>query len=93
MKALVFDERLRVDDMSMPVPGPGEALVKVLAAGICNTDIEIKRGYMGFLGVLGHEFVGIVEQAIRVFLQRYGPMRISLCRPSAVPSTPRSFSS
>jgi len=32
-------------------------------AGICNTDIEIMRGYMGFEGVLGHEFVGVVEQA------------------------------
>ena len=68
MKALVFDEKLRVDDVPMPVPGAGEALVKVLAAGICNTDIEIRRGYMGFLGVLGHEFVGIVEHASNSFL-------------------------
>jgi threonine dehydrogenase-like Zn-dependent dehydrogenase len=68
MKALVFDEKLRMDDVPMPVPGPGEALVKVLAAGICNTDIEIKRGYMGFIGVLGHEFVGIVEHAANSYL-------------------------
>ena len=68
MKALVFDEKLRVDDVPMPVPGPGEALVKVLAAGICNTDLEIKRGYMGFRGVLGHEFVGMVEHAPNEFL-------------------------
>ncbi len=68
MKALIFDEKLRVDDVPMPVPGPGEALVKVLAAGICNTDIEIKRGYMGFHGVLGHEFVGMVEHAANEFL-------------------------
>ncbi len=68
MKALVFDEKLRVDDVPMPVPGPGEALVKVLAAGVCNTDLEIKRGYMGFHGVLGHEFVGIVESAANEFL-------------------------
>ena len=39
----------------------GESLVRVLRAGICNTDIEITKGYMGFHGVLGHEFVGIVE--------------------------------
>jgi len=68
MKALVFEEKLRVDDVPVPVPGPGEALVKVLAAGVCNTDIEIKRGYMGYHGVLGHEFVGIVESAANEFL-------------------------
>ena len=32
-------------------------------AGICNTDLELARGYMGFSGVLGHEFVGVVERA------------------------------
>ena len=31
-------------------------------AGICNTDLEITKGYMGFKGVLGHEFVGLVEK-------------------------------
>ncbi|GFR49783.1 hypothetical protein Agub_g11722 [Astrephomene gubernaculifera] len=45
----------------IPVPGPGEVLVKVLRAGICSTDLEICRGYVpGFHGVLGHEFVGVV---------------------------------
>ena len=63
MKALVFDAALSVVDVPMPVPGPGEALVRVLAAGICNTDIEIKRGYMRYSGILGHEFVGMVEKA------------------------------
>jgi threonine dehydrogenase-like Zn-dependent dehydrogenase len=38
------------------------ALIKVLRAGVCNTDLEILQGYMGFTGVLGHEFVGIVEE-------------------------------
>lgn len=47
----------------MPLPGKGEALVRVLAAGICNTDIELTRGYMGFQGILGHEFVGTVEHS------------------------------
>jgi len=42
---------------------PGEALVKVSLAGICGTDLEMARGYMSFSGVLGHEFVGIVEKA------------------------------
>ncbi|MCL5256916.1 MAG: alcohol dehydrogenase catalytic domain-containing protein [Chloroflexi bacterium] len=45
------------------MPGPGEALVRVVLAGICNTDLEIVRGYMGFRGIPGHEFLGIVEQA------------------------------
>jgi len=39
----------------------GEALIRVLLVGICNTDLEIVRGYLGFQGILGHEFVGIVE--------------------------------
>ena len=38
-----------------------EALVRVLLSGICNTDLEIARGYAGFNGTIGHEFVGVVE--------------------------------
>ena len=41
----------------------GEALVRVLVSGICNTDIEIGRGYAGFNGTIGHEFVGVVEES------------------------------
>jgi len=41
----------------------GEALVRVRRAGVCNTDVEIVRGYAGFEGTLGHEFVGVVESA------------------------------
>lgn len=41
---------------------PGMCLVRVLRCGVCNTDLEILQGYMGFKGVLGHEFVGIVEE-------------------------------
>ncbi|BBD62263.1 zinc-containing alcohol dehydrogenase superfamily protein [Nostoc sp. HK-01] len=53
--------KLRTD---IPVPEPklGEALVRVLHAGICNTDLELKRGYYPYAGILGHEFVGVVEQ-------------------------------
>jgi threonine dehydrogenase-like Zn-dependent dehydrogenase len=40
-----------------------EALVKVTSAGICNTDLELAKGYMGFRGIPGHEFVGIVEES------------------------------
>lgn len=60
MRALVFDEGLRVTERPDPVPAAGEALIRVRRAGICNTDVEIARGYMGFRGVLGHEFVGEV---------------------------------
>ena len=63
MKAVVFDEELKlVDNYEKPVPKEGEALVRVTLAGICNTDYEITKGYMGYCGVLGHEAVGIVEE-------------------------------
>ena len=62
MKAVVFDEGLKlVNDYKKPVPQKGEALVRVTLAGICNTDYEITKGYMGYKGILGHEFVGVVE--------------------------------
>jgi 2-desacetyl-2-hydroxyethyl bacteriochlorophyllide A dehydrogenase len=44
------------------MPKRGEALVRVRLAGICNTDLELLKGYMGFRGVPGHEFVGAVEK-------------------------------
>ena len=50
----------------MDVPRPdrnGEALIRVVRSGICNTDLEIVRGYAGFTGTIGHEFVGVVETA------------------------------
>jgi len=45
---------------SMPKPLRGWALIRVRLAGICNTDIEILRGYHAFRGIPGHEFVGEV---------------------------------
>jgi len=42
-----------------PVPLSGEVLVDVIAAGICETDLQLAQGYMGFAGILGHEFVGM----------------------------------
>jgi alcohol dehydrogenase len=48
----------------LPVPdldGPGFCRIRVLRAGVCNTDLEILEGYMGFAGVPGHEFVGVVQ--------------------------------
>ena len=63
MKAIVFDKELKlVNDYKKPVPQKGEALVRVTLAGICNTDFEITKGYMGYVGVLGHEAVGVVEE-------------------------------
>lgn len=56
------DKEGKVISIPIPTPGPDEALVKVLRAGVCNTDLEILQGYMGFSGVLGHEFVGRVVQ-------------------------------
>lgn len=62
MKAITFDNELKLDtNYPKPQPKKGEALIKVTLAGICNTDYEITKGYMGYVGVLGHEFVGIVE--------------------------------
>lgn len=62
MRALVFDGELRFDPgHPKPEPGSGEVRVRVLEAGVCNTDLELVKGYMDFRGVLGHEFVGVVE--------------------------------
>ena len=64
MRALVLDSRdPRVDVRRRFSPLPGEAQVRVLRAGICATDLELIKGYMGFTGVLGHEWVGVVEEA------------------------------
>ena len=63
MKALRFiSGKLSLDDISRPHK-PNEAFVRVVRSGICNTDIEIVRGYAGFEGTIGHEFVGVVERA------------------------------
>jgi len=51
------------DDLPAPAAPPGEALVRVRVAGVCNTDLELVRGYYPYSGVPGHEFVGTVEQA------------------------------
>ena len=64
MRALVLDSdgiSLQVDQ-PMPARGDGEVLVRVVRAGICDTDLQLIAGYMSFTGVLGHEFVGIAEE-------------------------------
>ncbi|MCC7422805.1 MAG: alcohol dehydrogenase catalytic domain-containing protein [Planctomycetaceae bacterium] len=61
MRALTLrNGRLNLEtDAPEPVPGPGEVRIRVLMAGICETDLQLIRGYMNFEGILGHEFVGI----------------------------------
>ncbi len=62
MQAVVFDGKLEyVRNWPRPQVKPGWALIKVQQAGICKTDLEITKGYMGYKGVLGHEFLGRVE--------------------------------
>lgn len=69
MPVLVFMKALRVEKKKLAVreverpEAAEEALVRVLLSGICNTDLEISRGYAGFKGTIGHEFVGLVEEA------------------------------
>jgi threonine dehydrogenase-like Zn-dependent dehydrogenase len=63
MRALRLDDGLRVREVPRPEPAPGEALIRVERSGICNTDLELARGYMRFRGTLGHEFCGVVERA------------------------------
>jgi len=64
MKALWLENQQLQLRTNLPIPQPpeGEALVRVVRAGICNTDLELLKGYYPYTGVLGHEFVGIVEQ-------------------------------
>ncbi|MDX1613979.1 MAG: alcohol dehydrogenase catalytic domain-containing protein [Candidatus Promineifilaceae bacterium] len=65
MQALYYDgKRLEFrDDYPVPEPGDGQALIRLHLAGICSTDLEIVKGYAAYRGVLGHEFVGVVEAA------------------------------
>lgn len=64
MRAVMLDRgEVRVEDAPFPAPAPGHSLIKVRLAGICNTDLELQRGYYGFSGVPGHEFVGEVVQS------------------------------
>ena len=61
MLALVYDDKLKLDkNYPEPIVKDDEVLIKTIMAGICNTDYEITQGYMGYRGVLGHEFVGVV---------------------------------
>lgn len=64
MKALHFDgKEIAIIDKPIPERKEDEVLIRTEYAGICNTDIEILKGYMKFTGTLGHEFVGIVQES------------------------------
>jgi threonine dehydrogenase-like Zn-dependent dehydrogenase len=64
MRALVFDQTLAFRPRHPEPPASsGDTAIHVTQAGICATDLEITRGYMGFKGILGHEFVGVVEHS------------------------------
>ena len=63
VKALRFDGKNLKYIEDYPKPQTNEALVKVSMAGICGTDLEILQGYMSYVGVLGHEFVGVVVES------------------------------
>ncbi|MBA3611398.1 MAG: alcohol dehydrogenase catalytic domain-containing protein [Nitrospirales bacterium] len=64
MRGLVFHQKLKLQtDLPLPTRPPGEARIRVIQAGICSTDLQLMNGYMNFEGVLGHEFVGIVDEA------------------------------
>lgn len=61
MRALIFDgHELKLDSVARPQLNEGQALLKIRRAGICNTDLELIKGYMNYTGILGHEFVAEV---------------------------------
>ena len=64
MKAVVLDQSLKLD-LNYPEPKfeTESALIRPSVLGVCKTDLELVKGYMGFRGVLGHEFVGVVEES------------------------------
>ena len=66
MKAITLDSNglHLVNDHPDPVADGNNIVVRVLQAGICETDVQLSKGYMGFTGVLGHEFVGIAQSGI-----------------------------
>jgi len=62
MRAIVLNDNVEFrTTYPAPTPTHGESLVRVTRAGVCETDLQLIKGYMGFRGVLGHEFVGVAE--------------------------------
>jgi threonine dehydrogenase-like Zn-dependent dehydrogenase len=70
MRGLVLHQSLRLHtDLPIPSLKPQEARIRVIQAGICSTDLQLIKGYMGFQGVLGHEFVGVVDDPRIVLIE------------------------
>lgn len=64
MRALVVrNGGVMLEEVQEPDSAAGDALVDVALTGVCDTDLQLARGYMGFSGVPGHEFVGVVKQS------------------------------
>ena len=66
VKGLYFDGEKAVyrEDLPKPVCKEGESLIRILMAAVCSTDREVLKGYRpNFRGVMGHEFVGVVEES------------------------------
>jgi len=63
VRAIVLEkDEVQVDAVRpAPTPAADEVVVRVTRAGVCETDLQLIKGYMGFRGVLGHEFVGVAE--------------------------------
>lgn len=64
MNAIFLQDGVLSAETAHPIPQPqkNEALIRVTLAGVCSTDLELVKGYYPYTGVLGHEFVGVVEQ-------------------------------
>jgi len=79
MRALLLQDGKPTPDPTRkpPAPAAGEALIRPTRMGVCSTDIELCKGYMGFAGVLGHEFVGVVEDVADAADKRWIGQRVA----------------
>lgn len=62
MLGLVVDDGLHLCEVEEPRPDPCDALIRVSRVGVCGTDLQLARGYADYSGIIGHEFVGVVDE-------------------------------
>ncbi|MFN8529658.1 MAG: alcohol dehydrogenase catalytic domain-containing protein [Anaerolineae bacterium] len=82
MRALTLTDSVRLDlSVPDPIPTADQCLIQIERAGICNTDLELVKGYMGFQGILGHEFVGTVLEGDKAWIGKrvVGEINIADC--------------
>ena len=80
MRAIVLDDHVNLlSNRPAPTPAAGEVLVRVIRAGVCETDLQLIKGYMGFRGVLGHEFVGVAESGPLAGRRVVGEINCACC--------------